>query len=75
MAKKRSNFVDAHAHISYDFYSKAKVLEIVNNSKKLNIEFIINNGGEAKGNLEVLELSKEYDIFKPAIGFHPENEK
>lgn len=74
MAKKRANFIDAHNHLSLEWYKDDNEIEtIINQAKKNNIEFMIVNGGHQKSNVEVIELSKKYNIVKAVIGIHPED--
>ena len=62
---------DTHCHL-YSEYNY-DLNEIVENFKKDNIGFIINNGTNFKTNEEVLSISKKFSSIKSAIGFHPED--
>lgn len=73
MGKKRSNFIDAHNHITTKFYSEEQIQKIMDKAIENDIEFMIVNGGHRSENIEVLELAKKYPIIKPAIGIHPED--
>ncbi len=62
---------DTHCHL-YSEYNY-DLNEIVENFKKDDIGFVINNGTNFKTNEEVLSISKKFSSIKPAIGFHPED--
>ena len=51
--------IDTHCHIYYSEVENAE--EIIKECKKNNIVMIL-NGIDKKSNLEVLELSKKYDV-------------
>ena len=61
--------VDTHCHISYNDYDDIPLL--INKIKAAGITKIIVNGCDMKSNLEVIELTKMYDIVYGALGFHP----
>lgn len=63
-------FTDTHCHISRVDYDNIE--SIVNASKELGVEKFINNGSNAKTNIEVLALSKKIEGMYAAIGIHPE---
>ncbi|VEU76364.1 TatD family hydrolase [Mycoplasmopsis columboralis] len=73
MAKKRNSFVDAHNHLTDKYYPQWIIHEIMEQARVHNIEFMIVNGGHREENHKVLELAKQYEIVKPAIGIHPED--
>ena len=62
-------YIDTHCHITRNDYSDIPFL--INKIKKSGINKIIVNGTDMESNLEVLELTKKYDIIYGAIGFHP----
>ena len=62
-------FIDTHCHISRNDYSDIPFL--IDKIKKSGVNKIIVNGCDMKSNLEVLELTKKFDIVYGAIGFHP----
>lgn len=62
-------FIDTHCHITGNDYSDIPFL--INKIKSSGVNKIIVNGTDMKSNLEVLELTKKYDIVYGAIGFHP----
>lgn len=62
-------FIDTHCHITRNDYSDIPFL--IDKIKENGINKIIVNGTDMESNLEVLELTKKYDIVYGAIGFHP----
>jgi TatD DNase family protein len=62
--------VDVHAHMDYDQFAK-DLDEVIKDSEKNGVKLIISNGTNLKSNKKVLELSKKYDIIKPAFGLYP----
>ena len=62
-------YIDTHCHISINDYENISFL--INKIKDSGIEKIIVNGCDMESNLEVLELTKKYDIVYGALGFHP----
>src|SRR3989338_8344831 len=62
--------VDAHCHLD-DPRFKADLNEVIERAKKGGVKDIISNGTTPKSNMRVLELSKKYDIIKPAFGMYP----
>ena len=62
-------YIDTHCHISKNDYDDISFL--INKIKESGIGKIIVNGCNMESNLEVLELTKRYDIVYGAIGFHP----
>lgn len=63
-------FTDSHCHISIADYDD--ISSIINSAKEFGIDKFINNGTNAKTNMEVLALSKKYSELYAAIGIHPE---
>jgi len=63
-------FTDTHCHIFSEYYEDIK--EVLERAKNVNIDRVINNGCDAKSNIEVLELIKKYPNMYGAIGLHPE---
>jgi len=61
--------IDTHCHISKDYYEDIPLL--MSKIKDSGISKIIVNGCDMESNMEVLELTKKYDIVYGAIGFHP----
>jgi len=62
--------IDVHAHLNYEGLIE-RIDEVISKCKLVGVKVIITQGTEPKGNREVLELSKKYDIVKPALGFYP----
>lgn len=66
-----NNFlIDTHCHIFKDDYLDIK--KVLDNAKDNKVKYIINNGSNAKTNLEVLDSIKKYQEVYGAIGIHPE---
>jgi len=61
--------IDTHCHLFSEYYNN--IDEVIEKIKKSDVKAIIVNGCDMKSNLEVLELTKKYDIVYGAIGFHP----
>ena len=61
--------IDTHCHISTDYYDD--IYSLIDKIKTSGVNKIIVNGCDMKSNLEVLELTKKYDMVYGAIGFHP----
>ena len=62
-------YIDTHCHISKNDYDDISVL--ISKIKDNGVYKIIVNGCDMESNLEVLELTKKYDIVYGALGFHP----
>jgi len=63
--------VDTHAHIYKEYYEDIDA--IIENSKKCEINFIINAGIDQKTNEEVLLMSTKYNNMYVTLGIHPES--
>ena len=61
--------IDTHCHIYSEYYDD--ISSLIDDIKKNGINKIIINGCDMKSNLEVLKLTKKYDIVYGALGFHP----
>ena len=61
--------VDTHCHISFSDYDDISLL--IDKIKNAGITKVIVNGCDMKSNLEIIELTKKYDIVYGALGFHP----
>ena len=61
--------IDTHCHITMKDYDDIPFL--INKIRESGVNKIIVNGTDMESNLEVLELTKKYDIVYGAIGFHP----
>ena len=62
--------VDVHCHLDYKQFDKDRD-EVIKRAKENNVKIIISNGTDLESNKKVLELSKKYDIVKPAVGLYP----
>lgn len=62
-------FIDTHCHITGNDYDDIPFL--IDKIKQSGVKKIIVNGCDMDSNLEVLELTKKYDIVYGALGFHP----
>jgi len=62
-------YIDTHCHITRNDYDDIPFL--ISKIKDSGISKIIVNGTDMNSNMEVLELTKKYDIVYGAIGFHP----
>lgn len=63
------SYVDIHAHL--DFFDAKEIETLVNNAKANKISHIVASGMNYKTNRFALEVSKKYDMIKPAIGLYP----
>ncbi|QNM93639.1 TatD family hydrolase [Mycoplasma sp. Pen4] len=76
MSSKKSKFVDAHNHLSIEYYKNDDIIDMIIEQAHANrIEFFIVNGGHPKENHEVIDLAKRHPIIKPCVGIHPESGK
>lgn len=64
-------FIDTHCHIYDEYYDDIE--KIIKKIKDNNIFKIINNGCDAKSNMEVLKKVSSYDFMYGALGIHPES--
>lgn len=64
-------FVDTHCHIYDEYYDDIE--KVLKKIKDNNIGKIINNGCDAKFNMEVLKKVSSYDFMYGALGIHPES--
>lgn len=64
-------FVDTHCHIYDEYYDDIE--EVIKKIKDNKICKIINNGCDAKSNIEVLKKVSSYDFMYGALGIHPES--
>lgn len=62
--------VDVHAHLDFEEY-KEDLDSVISENKKAGVRAVINNGVDVNSNRKVLELSRKYDIVKPALGIYP----
>ena len=64
-------FVDTHCHIYDEYYDDIE--EVIKKIKDNKICKIINNGCDAKSNIEILKKVSSYDFMYGALGIHPES--
>ena len=62
--------IDTHCHLYKEYYDD--IDSIIKLSKENNVVYYINNGCDAKSNVEVLELVEKYSSVYGALGIHPE---
>ena len=62
-------YIDVHAHIDFPEYVK-EIKNVVEECEQKKVTTII-NGVNPESNRKILELSKKYNILKPALGFYP----
>ena len=63
--------IDTHCHLYKEYYGD--IDNIIKLSKENNVMYYINNGCDAKSNVEVLESVEKYPSVYGALGIHPEN--
>ncbi|MBN2881519.1 TatD family hydrolase [Candidatus Woesearchaeota archaeon] len=61
--------IDDHAHL--DYIPENKLSEVIKRSKEFGVKAIISNGTTPESNKKILDISKKYDIVKPALGIYP----
>jgi TatD DNase family protein len=63
-------YIDIHCHL--DFPQIYPIVdEVIKNAKSAGVNIILTSGVDKSTNRISLELSKKYDIVKPALGFYP----
>lgn len=62
--------IDVHTHLDDKAFSK-DLNEVIQRAKVMNVSLIINNGTNPESNRKTVELSKRFDIIKPALGIYP----
>lgn len=62
--------IDTHAHLLSEYYDDIK--KVVEDSKNLGVDIIINSGCDNASNNEVIKLSEEYNNIYITLGIHPE---
>ena len=65
-------FIDTHCHLYNEYYEEG-IDSIYEKMKEVSITRVINNGCDAKSNIEVIELLGKYSWMYGAIGIHPES--
>ncbi len=64
--------VDVHAHLDLKEFG-SDLDKVINRAQKAGVKVIINNGLNPESNRKTLELSKKYEILKPALGLYPDD--
>jgi len=62
--------VDVHCHLDFEQFDNDRD-EVIKRAKDNGVKIIISNGTNLEKNKKVLEISKKYDIVKPAFGIYP----
>jgi TatD DNase family protein len=62
--------IDVHCHLDFEQFDEDRD-EVIKRAKENEVKVIISNGTNLQKNKKVLELSKKYDIVKPAYGIYP----
>lgn len=62
--------IDTHCHLYKEYYDDIE--SIIKLSKENKVMYYINNGCDAKSNIEVLESVEKYPSVYGALGIHPE---
>ncbi|MFA6022543.1 MAG: TatD family hydrolase [Candidatus Pacearchaeota archaeon] len=62
-------YIDVHCHI--DRYEDEKIKGIIERARKAGIGIIINNGNNIDRNKKILEMFKDYNEVKIALGIYP----
>jgi len=60
---------DVHAHL--DFFKKEELVDLIKNAEKENVSSIITNSVDLISCIKNLEIAKNYDIVRLAIGIYP----
>jgi len=63
--------IDIHAHLDLKYFEN-DLDDVIERARKNNVKLIINNGLNPESNRKTLELSKKYEIIKPALGIYPD---
>ena len=63
--------IDIHAHLDLKHFEN-DLDDVLERAKKNNVKLIINNGLNPQSNRKTLELSKKYEMIKPALGIYPD---
>ena len=62
--------IDVHTHLDFPEFDE-DLEEVIERAKSLDFSILITNGTGPASNRKVLEISKKYDIVKPALGIYP----
>ena len=64
-------FTDSHCHLYSEYYDD--IAKVIKDASLNKVNRFINNGCDAKSNIEVIELTSKYTNMYGAIGIHPES--
>ncbi len=64
-------FTDSHCHLYSEYYDD--IAKVINEASLNKVNRFINNGCDAKSNVEVINLTSKYPNMYGAIGIHPES--
>ena len=64
-------FTDSHCHLYSEYYDD--IAKVINDASLNKVNRFINNGCDAKSNIEVINLTSKYPNMYGAIGIHPES--
>ena len=64
-------FTDSHCHLYKEYYDD--IAKVIKDASLNKVNRFINNGCDAKSNIEVIKLIDKYPNMYGAIGIHPEN--
>ena len=64
-------FTDSHCHLYSEYYDD--IAKVIENALLNKVNRFINNGCDAKSNIEVINLIDKYPNMYGAIGIHPES--
>ena len=64
-------FTDSHCHLYSEYYDD--IAKVIKDASLNKVNRFINNGCDAKSNIEVIELTSKYSNMYGAIGIHPES--
>lgn len=67
-------FVDSHTHLDMGAFSKDRE-EVINRAMNSNVKYFLNVGYDYKSSVNSHNLSRSYNYFFGAIGFHPHDAK
>ena len=62
---------DSHCHLYSEYYDD--IAKVIKDASLNKVNRFINNGCDAKSNIEVIELTSKYSNMYGAIGIHPES--
>lgn len=62
--------IDSHIH--FDQYTQNEREKVINDLKMYRVEALITVATDLNSAKHILKLSNQYDVVKPALGYHPE---